>query len=451
MKQIELFEAVSAVVGPSNVTDSDVDLLSYSRDLSPAKERTASIIARPKSTNEVSAILRLANRNRVPIYVRGAGTSHWASWLPIQSGILLDMSAMETILEINRDNLTATVQTGCTWNRLDTQLRENGLTYLSSEMGGPAMTIGGSIAKAGGGAYCATKFGFHGQLDVLGVEFVLPTGEIVRTGSGALVGVPPFRRYGIGPDLTGLLIGSEGTLGIITEVTLRVRPRPDVEGYLTFNFDKWGDFMEVGDTITCQVGDELAQGLQAGEESGSPGNVVANFHLSGYDSEILGYRTRKIREICRSHGGKEDDGSSSREFFSRATSGLRNIFAEGVWHFAGDGYVPIRRLPEFSEVWREIVVRKYAFPRSTFGAWAYSRGWTIFTHLRYREPAENELVTTISNEMNRKIMEMGAIPFQIGPADSSLSHMLGPYYDLLKSLKRSLDPNRILQPGILVE
>ena len=209
--------------------------------------------------------------------------------------------------------------------------------------------------------------------------------------------------------------------------------------------------MEVGDTITSQVGEELAQGLQAGEESSRPGNVALSFQICGYDAETLEYRLRKVREMCSSRGGKEVDPSGSREFFSRATSGLKNIFAEGVWHFAGDGLVPIRRLPEFSEVWREIVVRKYAFPRSTFGAWTYSRGWTIFTHLRYKEPAENVLISSISNDLNRKIMEMGVIPFEIGPADSSQSWLRGPYYDLLKSLKRALDPNRILQPGILVE
>lgn len=227
MKQVELLKALRAIVDSRNVTNSDVDLISYSRDLSPAQERKASIIARPKSTNEVSAIIRLANRNRVPVYVRGGGTSHWAAWLPIEGGIILDMSAMEAVLDVDRDNLTATVQSGCTWNRLDARLRENGLTYLCGEMGGPAMTVGGSIAKAGGGAYGATKFGFHGQSDVLGVEFVLPTGEIVRTGSGAFPGVQPFRRYGIGPDITG-----EYSLPNVRE---RIEGVCDSEHYLSFD------------------------------------------------------------------------------------------------------------------------------------------------------------------------------------------------------------------------
>ena len=275
MKSSQLFEGLSAIVGPSNVTDLDFDLFSYSRDLSPARARTASVVVRPKSTDEVSAITRLANGNHVPVYVRGGGTSHWAAWLPVKGGILLDMSAMEDVLEIDSDNLTATVQSGCTWYKLDMELKKKGLTYLSSEMGGPAMTIGGSIVKAGGGAYGTTKFGLHGQCDVLGVEFVLPTGEIVRTGSGAYAKVSSFRRYGIGPDLTGLLIGSEGTLGTVTEVTLQVRPIPEAEDYLSFIFHDWNDVMEVGDAITRPFGDELAYGFEAGEESNRLGRIVA--------------------------------------------------------------------------------------------------------------------------------------------------------------------------------
>ena len=450
----EVYQGLAAIVGTDNLTDLDFDLYSYSRDLSPARERIASMIARPKSTSEVSAIMRFANRNRLPVYVRGCGCSHWAAWLPVHGGLLLDMCAMEDVLEIDEDNLTATVQSGCTWYKLDRELRKKELTYLSSEMGGPAMTVGGSIIKAGGGPYGATKFGLHGQYDVLGLEFVLPTGEIVRTGSGAYLGVPRFRRYGIGPDLTGLLIGSEGTLGILTEATLQVRPIPEAEDFISFTFEKWNDVMKVGDAITRPFGDEIAYGFQAGEESNALGTIAAQIHLYGYDKEMLEYREKKLKEICSKYNGKEGQASTSQEFFTRVVAGLKGIFEQGVWHFAGCGLIPIRRLPEFNEVWREVVARRYKFPTCTFGAWTFPRGWTIYAHLRYTEPDDHEAILKISNEMNERFIEMGIVPFGIGGPDGTLPFIrgrLGSYYELLRSVKKLLDPNDILQPSILVE
>ncbi len=454
MNKSEIYEGLVAIVGTDSVTDLDFDLHSYSRDLSPARERVASMIARPKSTSEVSAIMRFANRNKLPVYVRGGGGSHWAAWLPVHGGLLLDMYAMEDVLEIDENNLTATVQSGCTWYKLDRELRKKGLTYLSSEMGGPSMTVGGSIVKAGGGPYGTTKFGLHGQCDVLGLEFVLPTGGIVKTGSGAYFGVPQFRRYGIGPDLTGLLIGSEGTLGILTEATLQVRPIPEAEDFLSFTFGNWNDVMEVGHAITRPFGDEIAYAFEAGEESSALGTIITRVHLYGYDKEVLEYRKKKLRRICDECKGKEGDASASREFFTRVTTGLKGLFDQGVWHFTGCGMIPIRRLPEFNEVWREIVVRKYNFPRCTFGAWTFPRGWAIYAHLRYIEPDELVTILEISNEMNKRFIEMGIVPFGIGGPDGSLPFIrgrLGSYYELLRSVKKALDPNDILQPSILVE
>jgi glycolate oxidase len=85
----EIYDGLAAIVGIENVTNLDFDLYSYSRDLGPARERLASMIARPRSTSEVAAIMRLANRNRLPVYVRGTGESHWAAWLPVEGGLLL--------------------------------------------------------------------------------------------------------------------------------------------------------------------------------------------------------------------------------------------------------------------------------------------------------------------------------------------------------------------------
>ena len=451
---MNVYEDLAEIVGSDNVSDQDFDLYAYSRDLSPAKAKLASCVVRPQSTAQVSAIMRTANEHRTPVYVRGCGCSHWSGWLPVKPGILLDMTGMEKVIEIDEENLTATVQSGCTWYKLDKELRRRGLTYLSSEMGGPAMSVGGSVVKTGGGPYGTCKFGLHGQMDILGFGVVLPTGDVVKTGSWTSPGLPPFRRYGIGPDLTGLLIGSEGILGILTEVTLRVRPVPEAEEYLFFTFNQWQDVVKVGDAITRHVGDELAYSLDTGESALEPGKIGVRIQVFGYEKEIIEHRRGKIREICEKNNGIEGDPQNSADFFSRVVTGLKDIFAAGVWHFSGCGAIPIYALPKYVETWREIVVQKHDFQGSAFGAWAFPRGWVIYVHFTYLELSEHERIWKISDEINKSFLEMGIVPYGIGGPDGWLPYIRnrwGSYYTLIKTIKKALDPNNILQPGILID
>ncbi len=452
LDQKEIKNELIEIVGEGNVSDADFELYAYSRDLSPATPQLASFIVRPKSTEDVKETVKLANKRKIPIYVRGCGCSHWAAWLPIKSGILLDMTSMEKIMEINEENLVAVVEAGCTWFKLMMELGKRKLTYLSSEMGGPAMTIGGSIIKAGGGPYGTCKFGFHGQTDVLGLELVLPTGEIVKTGSWAMPRCIPFRREGLGPDLTGLFIGSEGIFGIATKVALRIRPLPEHEEFLHFEFDSWEDVVRVGDVATREVGDEAAYSLDCSEEASKIGTVSVRIHVFGYNQYALSRRKKLLTKICQKFNGRELDPEIAKNTFSKVVEGLPEIFAAGVWHFAGCGTVPLRELPKYVKVWREII-QKYGFYRNTFGAWAFPRGWTIYVHIAYHEPEERERIISISNEINRRFFENGIVPYGIGGPEGLqpfLKGKLGAYYDLIKKIKQSLDPNNILQPGILV-
>lgn len=441
------------IVGYERVSGHDFELYAYSRDLSPARPKLASFIVRPKETREIVEIVKLANKHKIPIYVRGCGCSHWAAWLPIKGGILLDMTSMDKIFKIDEENLTVIVEPGCTWFKLMEELRKKGLTYLSSEMGGPAMSVGGSVIKAGGGPYGTCKFGFHGQMDVLGLEIVLPTGEVIKTGSWAAPNMPPFRKEGMGPDLTGLFIGSEGIFGIATKIALRVRPLPEREEFLYFEFENWKDIVNVGDAVTRFVGDEMAYSLDCGESAAEFGKIDVRIHIFGYEKETIMHRKNKIRDICLKNNGKEGNAENAFEFFNKVVTGLHDIFAIGVWHFAGCGTVPIHELPKYVEAWREIV-KKHGFTKTTFGAWAFPRGWTIYAHFLYSELTEYEKLITISNEINKKFFEMGLVPYGIGGSEGLQPYIReswGLYYDLIRKIKRCLDPNNILQPGILVE
>ncbi|MEM2143269.1 MAG: FAD-binding oxidoreductase, partial [Candidatus Thorarchaeota archaeon] len=142
-----LTRLLAEIVGPDRVTDRDFDLIPYSRDLSPATQKVPTHVVMPENREEIQSILRLANKMNVPVYVRGGGTSHWDAYLPQEPGIMLDLNRMNRIIDINERDLVVTVQPNCTWAKLDAELRKRGLTYLCSEAGGPAMTIGGSVMK----------------------------------------------------------------------------------------------------------------------------------------------------------------------------------------------------------------------------------------------------------------------------------------------------------------
>lgn len=448
-----IYEKLIEIVGKERVSSEDFELYAYSRDLSPAKPKLASFVVRPEKAEEVAEIVKLANETKTPIYVRGCGCSHWAAWLPLKGGILLDTTSMDRIVAVDEENLTAVVECGCTWFKLKEELQKKKLTYLSSEMGGPAMTIGGSVIKAGGGPYGTCKFGFHGQMDVLGFEVILPTGEMVKTGSWVMPNMQLFRREGLGPDLTGLLIGSEGIFGIITKIALRVRPLSEYERFLYFDFADWENVVEVGDAVTQCIGDEMAYSLDCGESAAEPGKISVRIYIFGYDKKIIEYRKNKVRELCIKNNGKEGDAKQASEFFNKVVTGLPDIFASGVWHFAAPGTVPMHKLPKFVNAWREII-KKHNFTKSTFGAWAFPRGWTIYAHLLYSELTEYEKLIVVSDELNKKFFEIGFVPYGIGGPEGLQSYIKkrwGQYYEWIRKIKHSLDPNNILQPGILVE
>jgi len=436
----------------SRVTNKPIDLQAYSRDISPAREALASFVVKPQSTDEISKLLRVANKYNVPVYVRGGGTSHWAGWLPVKGGVLVDMRSMNKIIEINEKHLTATVQAGCTWYKLEKELKKRGLAYLASELGGPSMTVGGSIVKAGGGPYGTCKYGLHGYCDVVALEVVLPTGEVIRTGSQAYKNVPPFDRFGVGPDLTSFFIGSEGTLGIITEVTLRVRPAPEKEEYLYFVFKNWKNVEKVGSLICRPFGDELAYTFYAFQEGADLENIHCFIHVYGYSSEEAELRVKKIKEICGRHDGKEQDPEPVKAMYESKWF-LSDIFERGVWHFVG-GSVPINNLVPFVEVWKDIVINKYKFLNCAFGAWPYPRAWLPYVQFYYKEPDEWDLIWEITDVLTKEYVRMGMIPYRIGGPEGFLPYVkpqLNGYYEFLKRLKKFLDPNNILQPGILID
>jgi glycolate oxidase len=212
----EIVELLAEVVGAGNVLAGDDVGVDYGHD--EALTATPSLplaVVRPRSTDEVAAVLRLADELHVPVTARGSGTGLSGAAISPGDGILVSFEEMDAILEIDLDNHVAVVQPGVTLDELNTALAEHGLVYPVYP-GESSASLGGNVATNAGGMR-AIKYGVT-RHHVLGLEAVLANGDVIRTGG-------KFVKNSTGYDLTQLLVGSEGTLALVTEATLKLHPR----------------------------------------------------------------------------------------------------------------------------------------------------------------------------------------------------------------------------------
>ena len=219
------YQEIENAIGPDYITDKDFMKAAYSRNVDPAfPDRWADLIVRPSSTEEVSEIVKIANKYKIPIVPRGGGADLVGGSVT-QGGILVDLTRMNNILEINEEDYYCVVECGITWGALVSNLHEKGLTTgVLGPGSGFSATIGGGLSNATAG-FGSTKYGVVPDI-CLGVEVVLPDsqGTIIKTGAAANRHAEPFCRYGVAPDFTGLFMGDVGTMGIKTKAYLKLFP-----------------------------------------------------------------------------------------------------------------------------------------------------------------------------------------------------------------------------------
>jgi len=231
-----IYNQLKKIVSEKFISSSVYIRHAYSRVVDPVLQGVPDIVIRPKNAHEVSEILKIANSNNVPVLPRGGGCGEFGGAKPIKDGgIVLDLKRMENIIDFNQENLIVTVEAGISWGKLNEFLSDFGL-YTGCLGPGSGMTasVGGGISHHSvGGGGCA-KYGACTN-HLVGLEVVLPTGEIIETASKANKFTKfPFNRFGNGPDLTGLFCGDNGILGVKTKVSLKVYPKPQFANYKTF-------------------------------------------------------------------------------------------------------------------------------------------------------------------------------------------------------------------------
>ena len=224
----EIVRALEEIVGAEYVVTREPELFLYGRDETEDLQYRPEVAVRPATTDEVSRILALSDAHGIPVTPRGAGTGLSGGALPVFGGIVLSVDRMNAILEIDENNLMARVQPGVITGVLQEAVAEKGLYYPPDPASNGSCMIGGNIAENSGGPHCV-KYGLTKDY-VLSLEAVLPSGEVFRTGG-------KLRKDVAGYNLTQLLVGSEGTLAIVTEATLRLIPLPSHRRTVLAPFD----------------------------------------------------------------------------------------------------------------------------------------------------------------------------------------------------------------------
>ncbi|TFF93372.1 FAD-binding protein [Candidatus Thorarchaeota archaeon] len=316
----DLKEQLIGIVGHENVVTDKVDRVAYARDLTPYFA-LAEIIVFPTSKEQVVEVINTAKKHGIPITPRGGGASFQGSSLPIKGGILLDLSRMNKILEISKEDMVAVVQPGVRYETFDKVLSDHDLSWPHDVGSHDAASIGGILASDSNGHH-AYKHGRVGSW-IRGMEIVLADGSTLRLGTRA-------PRYNMGYNLSALFSGSQGTLGVITEAMLHLVPRPKYNASIGAFFDDLDDLMaasheihlsgveagtlEATDGFTVKVTNEV-MGLGFPE---CEGNFVAD--IQAFDKEDLDRRLSIMADILRKHGGEEI-------LFAYDREGIRRLWA----------------------------------------------------------------------------------------------------------------------------
>ena len=414
------------------------------------------VVILPANTEQIASIARLCNRERVPLVVRGAGTGFTGGAVPTRGGVLLSMERLNRILEIDELNLLAVVEPNVINADLQHAVEDAGLFYPPDPASLNQSSIGGNVAECAGGPR-AFKYGTTKRY-VLALEAVLPSGEVINTGSKAVKNV-------VGYDLTQLLVGSEGTLAIITKITLRLLPKPPGSATMLATFAGIRSAVDaVSELIRRRVVPAALElidsdSLQAIETTlggglvppGTPAALIVE--VDGTTRGVQEDLDRVI-EACRSVGAKEisraGDEAERERIWSLRRQTSAALKATGLIKINHDVVVPKGRVPELFDVIAEV--------KQTFGlrvaSFGHAGDGNIHVNLLIAPGDADEAARAKEAErflFTRVVALEGSISGEHGigfakapylPIELSADEIA-----LMKRIKAAFDPNGILNPG----
>jgi glycolate oxidase len=447
---------LSAIVGAEHVLTDEASRQTYGMD---ALKRgvPADVVVRPANTNAIAAIARLCHETSTPLVPRGGGTGYSGGAVPVRGGVVLSLERLNRILEIDEGNLLAIVEPNVITGDLQDAVERVGLFYPPDPASLRMSTIGGNVAECAGGPR-AFKYGVTRQY-VLGLEAVLPTGDVIHTGGKVVKNV-------VGYDLTQLLIGSEGTLAIVTKVILRLIPRPPAVATLRATFDR---MQRAADAVTRLVRARVvpstlelidrasleavahAQHTHALAPAGTAAMLILD--VDGLPEQVAA-ESERVAAACRDAGATEvlrattDEERQELWRVRREISfGLLTIAPLKLNH---DIVVPKARIPELFALVASLQAR-FGFPIPSFG---HAGDGNIHVNIMVSpdEPGAIERAREAEVELFRGVVALeGAITGEHGVGMTKAPYLsLGvdaATIALMKRVKQAFDPRGILNPG----
>jgi glycolate oxidase len=453
---MDYVEKIEAIVGRENVRRDEIERLCYSRDLS-VHEGVPDVIVFAMDFEEVSKILALANEEKIPVTARGSGTSAVGGALAAKGGILLDLSRMDHILEINRKDGYVIAEPGVICNNLNAVLAPT--NFFPPDPASAALASLGGMVSTNASGNRALKYGTTKHY-VLGLEVVLADGRIITTGS-------TLGKTSAGYDLTHLFTQSEGTLGIITRVTLKILPMP---AYIAFGEARFSTLMDAGNAAeeiltsgialsSCEILDQTSIDVVNKTMGLGIPDAVDSILFIEIDGKKQGVKAdiRRIDKICKANDGIEnmwDDDPAKRLKMWAARQGIIASLSKvkrgsRLQSIVEDFGVPITKIPQTIREIQEIG-KRHNFPISTFGHIGDGNLHAVIIS-DPRNKAEWDTVRKVANDFVDLTLRLkGTLTAEhgIGMAKSPFIRLeLGESHGVMKDIKEALDPNNILNPG----
>ncbi|MBU8909945.1 MAG: FAD-binding protein [Desulfobacterales bacterium] len=449
-----VYRQLQKISGKSNVTKEQEELLCYSYDAT-GNSFLPDVIVFPESEKEVSLILKLASKEKLIVVPRGAGSGMTGGAVPVKGGLMMVTSRMNKIFDIDENNFLVRVQPGVIVSDIHKTVEEKGLFYPPDPASSSVCTIGGNIGECAGGPR-AVKYGVTRDY-VLGLRAVLPSGEVIKTGTSTVKGVAGY-------DLTRLIVGSEGTLAVVTEITLKLLPLPATIKTMAVFFDsvqkaattvsgimrktvvpRCVEYMDEAclDLVKNYFSFDLSENVKA----------LLIIELDG-DAGSVEKDARNIKELCFSYDALDvmvaKDQTEAQKLWDARKALSPVLYKIATNKINEDIVVPIDKIPDMVRVTQKIQ-KTSGLKVVSFG---HAGDGNIHCNIMYNKADENELKRaekavdelfnatlslggTITGEHGVGMTKMKYLPLEIGTTQ----------IELMKGIKKVFDPQSILNPG----
>ena len=461
-KRKEIFRKLQDILGKKNVSDKEIDKISYSKDYWPIALRWTlegkiaalpDFVVWPENTQQVSHLVRLANEEEIPVIPFGEGSGVMGGAVPIKGGFVVDMKKMGNVLKIDDENLTVSVQPGINGMNLERALNKDGFTIGHIPQSLYCSTLGGWLACRAAGQF-STKYGKIDDM-VISLEAVLPQGEIIQS--------KPVPKSSTGPRIDKILLGSEGTLGIVTECTLKIWPYPEKRVLRSYAFSDVGQGLESIRLIlrrgiypaVVRLYDKIETSRHFYKTKEAKGRCALILVMEG-DKDLVGLEEEISHKICTDNNGVECGEEPVEHWFSTRFN-VKEISEfmprDVIFDTIEVSVMWDKAMQLYSTMISAMASVEGVIMASAHASHFYPQGVCFYFTFAGTpvDASPNEFYTSVWDAAMRSCIDAGGSISHhhgIGLMRSSwIQEELGITFDVLKRFKKSLDPKNIMNPG----